>query len=205
MNGTQRLPGRLALAAFLLAAGCTGKPAPEPPKVDPALASNVLDSVPSDIESTYIDFDGKVHLVGYKLEPADVAPPGTTVKFSLFWQPMQQLGQDWRLFTHVLDDRQHQIANIDNVGPLRKLEGEGAAQHQVLGPGAWQPGKVYVDDQTFDVPKDTRSPEVTITVGIWRGDTRLPILSGPSDGQNRAVVAHVSTGVQPAPAVAKTP
>lgn len=205
MNGTRSL-GRAAIAALLvLAAGCAGKPAPEPPKVDPSLAANVLDAVPSDIQRTYIDFEGKVHLVGYKLEPTGIAQPGSQVKLTLFWQPVQRLGPGWRLFTHVLDDHRRQIANLDNVGPLRKLEGAGTEEHQVLGPSEWQPGKVYVDEQTFDVPKETRSPEITIAVGIWRGGTRLPVLSGPSDGQNSAVVAHLPTGLQPPPPVAKTP
>ncbi len=226
MNGTRRLGRGAAVALLVLASGCAGRTAPEPPKVDPALAENVLDAVPSDIQRTFIDFEGKVHLVGYKLEPARVATLGSQVKVTLFWQPVQKLEFGWRLFTHIVDDNQRQIANLDDVGPLRKLEGDGAAQHQVLGPSQWQPGKIYVDEQTFEVPKDTRSTGITIMVGIWRpeagvvevdvdgstkpqvvtgGGTRLPIVSGTSDGHNSAVVAHLSTGLAPAPPVVQKP
>ncbi|MEB2312502.1 MAG: hypothetical protein OZ921_09175 [Sorangiineae bacterium] len=203
MTLSRTLALAFASAALLLAAGCSGGSPPEQPELDPSLAANVLEGVPSDIARTYVDFGSKVHLVGYKVEPEGVTAPGTLVKLTLYWQPQVRLGRGWRLFTHVLDDRDRQIANLDNVGPLRKLEGAGPAEHQTLGPSEWQPGKIYVDEQTFQVPGDTRSTELTFAVGVWRGNTRLPILSGRADRQNRAIVAHLVTGLRPPPPAPK--
>ncbi|HEX4447119.1 MAG TPA: carbohydrate-binding family 9-like protein, partial [Polyangiaceae bacterium] len=39
--------------------------------------------------------------------------------------------------------------------------------------------------------------EVTVFVGIWKGDARLRIVSGPNDGDNSAIVGTVKTGVMP--------
>ncbi len=200
-------PSRTLLSVCLfgaLAAGCGKAPAKhEPPKIDPSLQANVLDAVPTDIQHRlFIDFGGKVHLLGYNIDPAGVVAPGHKFKLTMYWQPVSQLGPGWRLFTHILDTRGRLIGNDDNVGPLRKI----TDKHQALPPGDWQRGKVYVDEQEIEVPAKTESPEITVAVGIWRGSTRLDVLSGPSDGQNRALVAHVKTGLAPKkPVLKKSP
>ena len=34
-------------------------------------------------------------------------------------------------------------------------------------------------------------------VGIWKGDARLRIVSGPNDGDNSAIVGTLKTGIAP--------
>lgn len=200
-------PSRLLLVAGLLgalAAGCGKPPAKhKPAKVEPALRANVLDGVPSDIQHRlFIDFGGKVHLLGYSVQPDGVVAPGKKFKLTLYWQPIAKLGPGWKLFTHILDTRGRLIGNDDNVGPLRELQGK----DQALSPSKWQRGKVYVDEQEIEVPAKVESPSILVTVGIWRGGTRLDVLSGPSDGQNRAIIAHIKTGlVPPKPVPKKSP
>jgi len=190
---------RWAVSAALLAMACSKQPAAEQKELDPAIQAHVLESVPRDIPNrTFIDFEGKVHLVGYALEPAEQAPPGTQMQLTLYWQSVARLGEDWSLFTHVLAPNGKQLANVDNVGVLRQVRPDARGeQRQALPPSYWEPGKVYVDEQTFEMPRGITVPEATIAVGIWRGNARLDVLSGPSDGQNRGIVAHVRTGVAP--------
>jgi hypothetical protein len=177
----------------MLALGCAKQPATERHELDPALESRVLDSVPGDLpHRTFIDFEGKVHLLGYALSPESQAPPGSQLQLTLYWQSIEPLGRDWGLFTHILSPSGKQLANLDNVGPLRQI---GPDQRQALAPSDWLPGKVYVDEQTFEVPRSANLPEFTIAVGIWRDNVRLDIVSGPSDGKNRGTVAHVPTGI----------
>ena len=88
--------------------------------------------------------------------------------------------------------RQPSEPNAD-VGPLREDRGN----HQILGPDRWEKGKVYVDEQTFRVPNDVTGAEVSILVGVWKGDSRLRIVSGPNDGDNSAIVGKIKTGVTP--------
>jgi hypothetical protein len=198
----------LVLACAALAAACGKSPAPEAVAVDPALDAYVLDSVPTDIENrTFIDFGGKLHLIGYALEPKRVAGPGAKLKLKLYWQKVGPLEPGWNLFTHVLDDRGTQRKNADNDGPLRRLTtGADGKPTQALGPSRWQTGKVYVDEQEIDLPTELRTREVTIVVGAWtdRGAAqknlsshRLSVISGPSDGRNRGIVAHLKTGLKP--------
>src|SRR5262249_10186195 len=69
--------------------------------------------------------------------------------------------------------------------------------HQALWPSAWEKGKVYVDEQSFRIPDDTASPEITIATGIWKGDARLRVVGGPADAENRGIVARRKTGTEP--------
>lgn len=206
------------LSTLLLALGiaaCSRPAAPtEQVPPDPALEAHALESVPTDIaHRTYVDFEGKVQLIGYALDPEDAAGPGKRMKLTLYWQSSAPLGPGWSLFTHVLDNEGRQIKNADNDGPLRKLVPSGGdKQRQALPPSLWVPGKIYVDENEFDLPADLKASEITLAVGIWREDkrrladggleflthSRLAIISGPSDGNDRAIVAHVKTAVVPA-------
>ncbi|MEZ4230655.1 MAG: carbohydrate-binding family 9-like protein [Polyangiaceae bacterium] len=165
-------------------------------KVDKAaLAKFVLASPPADVGTKLnADFDGKITLLGARVEPKGVVRPGSKLKVTMYWQVKQPLGEEgWNLFTHVLDGSGERILNIDNVGPLRQLEGN----HQAMWPSAWEAGKVYVDEQEFTVPASIKTTKLQITTGIWKDTSRIPIKSGPKDAHNRAIVATLNTGVTP--------
>ncbi|MCL2726021.1 MAG: carbohydrate-binding family 9-like protein [Polyangiaceae bacterium] len=156
------------------------------------LKAYVLDAVPADARKTDINFENKVHLVGYKVEP-ELAPPKTLVKLTFYWRCDDPLEDGWQLFTHIQHEGFDKSDNIDNVGPLRALSGN----RQILGPDRWERGKIYADEQTYTMPQDLRGPESTVYVGIWKGDTRLRALSGPRDGDNRGIVTKIKTGILP--------
>jgi hypothetical protein len=184
-----------ALFGSMLASGCAERPSHPKAAVDPALERHILDGVPSNIPNrAFIDFEGKLHLIGYAVEP-EVAAPGTRMKVRWYWHCVSPLGPGWSLFTHVLDERGVQVQNVDNEGPLRRIaESERGAQ-QSLPPSAWQPGKVYVDEQEFQLAENLTTPEIILAVGVWRGESRLAVISGPSDRGNRGLVTHLKTGI----------
>ncbi len=204
----------MILAAVATAACGTSQA--EKPTVDTALAEYVLNEVPSDVKHrTLVDFGGKVHLVGYDVDPQGAVVRGQSVKLKLYWRSVAPLTPGWRLFTHVLDDQGRQVANVDNVGPLRQIVNDADGERQALAPSAWQTGKVYVDTQEFAIPatypntdnRELESETVAITVGVWRyaarrasdggarppADMRLPILGGMADSTNRGVVVRLKT------------
>ncbi len=193
----------VALAGF----GCAQTPVAEQEPVAPALLAYVLDDVPSDVANkTFVDFDGKVAIAGYEVEPSGVVRPGGRFKVRLYWRASAPLGTGWRLFTHLLTEGGERIrGNFDNTGPLRELAGD----EQALPPSRWIPGKVYVDEQELMVPTDVDSSTVTIAVGVWKDQApgyRLNVLSGASDGDRRAIITHIPTGLPrktPSPASAK--
>ncbi|MBX3125607.1 MAG: hypothetical protein KF718_02785 [Polyangiaceae bacterium] len=189
---------RSILASVVISSAVVGcaQPAEEAPEpIAPALLGQILDDVPSDVPNkTFIDFDGKVVLVGYELEPSGTVRPGERFKLKLYWRSMAPLGKDWSLFTHLLTLGGQRVAgDFDNVGPLR----DRASGEQALPPSRWQPGRVYVDEQELMMPQGVQSPVVTVVVGIWKPGYRLNILSGPADGERRAIIAHIPTGVEP--------
>jgi hypothetical protein len=198
----------LFLAAAAL--GCAS-PAAQPAETDASLSAYVLDAVPTDVQNrTLIDFGGAVHLVGYDLSPADKAAPGSTLHLKLYWRSVKKLSPGWSLFTHVVSADAPKPYAFDNVGALRQAVSDATlGTKQKLSPSDFIPGKVYVDEQDIVVPQ-VAAPEVTLAVGIGReavqltgkeierlAGSRLEILSGISDGQDRAVIARLATGVVP--------
>jgi hypothetical protein len=198
----------LLLAA--LASACASSPAEQ--EVNAEMASYVLPSVPSDVPNrTFVDFSGFVQLVGYEITADKPARPGSGVKLKLYWHSVKKLSPGWSLFTHVITSPRKKPYGFDDVGPLRALvEDPTFGKRQKLGPSEWIPGSVYVDEQEFALPEDISESELTIAVGLFRGAVqasgneveglsglRLPIVSGLSDGKERALLGRLATGVVP--------
>jgi len=190
--------GSLALACALLGA-CVGSSSDthDAKASSERLKAFILDAPPSDLgQALNADFDGKVELLGARVEPALNAHAGERVKLTLYWQAKKQLDNGWSLFTHVVDGAGERILNVDNVGPLREVRGS----LQALPPSDWQPGKVYIDEQMFNLPSSIKTDKIQIVTGIWKGDERLKVVSGPHDSSSRAIVATLTIdGHAPAP------
>jgi hypothetical protein len=195
-----RSPGFLALTFALFAGAglvtftpaCVGGKQQISAEDKDRLKANILEAVPPDAKKVDINFENKVHVVGYKVVP-ELAPAGTKVTVTTYWRCDDPVEEGWQLFTHVQHEGYDKPENLDTNGPLRELKGN----HQVLGPDRWERGKIYADEQSFTMPADLRGPDTMFYVGIWKGDARLRIISGPNDGDNRAIIAKVKTGVAP--------
>ncbi|MBN1611572.1 MAG: carbohydrate-binding family 9-like protein [Polyangiaceae bacterium] len=189
VHAAHRAP-RLVCCAALSLAGCIRGSTDSSAEETRLLRQYVLDQAPRVAHRLDVDFNGKVRLLGYWIQPQQEVSPGQEVKLTLYWQALKDLEPEWSLFTHVLDGTGERILNIDNVGPLRRVRDKG----QILGPGAWTPGKFYVDHQSFTVPKHPRLGRIKIVAGIWRGGERLQPLNGPRDAERRVVIASLPTG-----------
>jgi len=149
----------------------------------------VLDAPPADVgEHLDVDFAGKLTLLGARIEPTSGVKPGTKVKFTLYWRAQQKLDAGWKLFTHIVDASGERVLNIDNVGPLRELR----AGSQALPPSDWQPGKVYVDEQSFTVPGNVKTDKIQILTGAFGKHGRLEITAGPHDTTRRAIAGTLA-------------
>lgn len=179
-------------ASALSTAACVGGKTQVSAEDKERLKAYILEAIPADAKKTDVNFENKIHLVGYKFEP-ELAPPGSQVKVTYYWRCDEPIEEGWRLFTHLQHEGFDRHEGFDSVGPLREARG----QSQVLGPDKWERGKIYADEQTLPMPADLRGPESTVYVGIYKGDARLRTISGPNDGDNRAIVGKVKTGVAP--------
>ncbi len=189
--------------AALGAQGCVGGSTEVSEKDKDALKKFVLDKLPDDVtHKVNIVYDGKLTLAGYKIEPEGVIKAGQRVKMTMYWHVDKAVGQDgWNLFTHVLDGSGERILNIDNVGPLR----EWRDTRQILWPSAWEAGKVYVDEQTFDLPNNVKTEKIQVVVGVWKDNDRMKITAGPHDRENRGIVANLTTSMKGGPSAEPPP
>jgi hypothetical protein len=174
-----------------LSAGCVGSNKGPSSSDKERLKAYILDAPPPDLAHKLdVNFENKVHLVGYKFEP-EQAHAGEEVKLTYYWRCEDTVDDGWLLFTHVKDEGSGKLGNLDFDGPIREQKNG----HQILGPDRWERGKVYVDQQNYKVPGDVSGAEITVFVGVWKGDARLRIISGANDGDNSAVVGKIKTGV----------
>lgn len=181
----------LMLCCFALATTAACTPAPKEEGAED-LAAYAHERLPEDVKNrTLVDFGSKVELVGYDVSPEGTAGPGTVIHVTLHWKRGGDLGPGWGLFTHLEDERGRQIGNYDRDGAFR-----GALSGKPSGLARLELGKVYTDEQNVTLPKeDVLTPNVTLVVGVWNDDMRLPIVSGPTDGHDAAIIAHFATGV----------
>jgi hypothetical protein len=211
----------MGIVALCAAVGCAQAPAQEADVEKPELTAQdkalVLDEAPTDIpHPLYIDFNGKAELVGYALEPATMAAPGSKLSLKLFWRSTGKLDAGYLPFTELVTPEGKRIA-VDGGGPVRK----GA-----LVPANWEPSKVYVDELEVSVPADIDVARFSIVVGFKTepsapeepvadddakkadkkpekaaegtfGAVYLSVLSGPADSKYGGIIATLETGATP--------
>jgi 4-amino-4-deoxy-L-arabinose transferase-like glycosyltransferase len=101
-----------------------------------------------------------VDLAVERLEPGDVVP------LTLFWEALQPIGEDVKVFVHLLNVEGQLVAQRDSepVGGLRPTS-------------TWRPGEPIVDRYGVLLPEDLPAGEYTLAVGLYHPDTanRLPV------------------------------
>jgi hypothetical protein len=207
--------GLLLLAAVGCAQSATSE-GEEKPELAPELKALVLDEAPSDLPNpTFVDFAGKAALVGYAVEPARLAAPGSKLSLKLFWRSTGKLGDGYKVYTELVTPGGKRFA-VDGSGPVR----QGA-----LNPSMWEPGKLYIDELDITVPAELEAARFSIVVGLKTvpiaaeepaapkagdekaeekakpegsfGDVYLSVVSGLADAKHGGVVATLETGVVP--------
>jgi len=132
---------------------------------------SVLDTKPTPTFPMDVDFDGKVKLIGYDL-PSQLSR-GADFHIRLYFQVLQPLGASYKVFVHF--DGAGTRFNGDHV----PVEGRFPTSY-------WVPGSYIVDDHLIQ-PEKAYQPEgaYRVFMGLFLGDKRLPVKSGPQDGENR--------------------
>jgi Carbohydrate family 9 binding domain-like len=185
----------LGALAFGIVGACIGAPKAMSDEDRAKLKSFVVSSLPAGVTAVDVNFDNKVHLIGYRVTPP-LAEPGQEVSVTFYWRCDEPLDEGWWLFSHLVDSRSRERQHMDAVGPLRERRGD----RSIFPPQFWEKSKVYQDTQTFTMPDwgDRMGSEVTLTTGFWstRTNQRMGIKSGPQD-ENATIVAKIKTGRTP--------
>ena len=180
MNGRKLWIGSTVAAVVLSLPGCVEKQRALSPAEKEQLEALRVRGEPAPKHRLAVNFEGKVRLLGYDMEPEGPWKPGETRTVTWYWKVEEPLEEGWRLFTH-LEGNAGNVVNHDGTGPLRSL----------YPPGRWKKGEVLKDPQRIELPADWKSPTATFYLGLWLGPHRLQITEGPNDGDNRARVLTV--------------
>src|SRR4051794_40949953 len=111
------------------AAACVGGKTQASAEDKERLKAYILDAVPADAQKIDVNFENKIHLVGYKVVPS-VAGPGAKVTLTYYWRCDEVVDEGWQLFTHIQHEGFDRHEGLDSSGPLREVRGKS----QVLGP-----------------------------------------------------------------------
>ena len=123
------------------------------------------------------DFEGKIQLLGYEM-PGEVER-GQEFKVRLYFKVKQAIGSNYKIFMHF-------------DGPGARFHGDHSPVGGLLPTGNWPVGS-YVTDEFTVVPEKAMQPptDYRLFMGFFSGDTRLKILSGRADSDNRAQLGGI--------------
>ncbi len=184
----QRIAAPIALLLLLAWGGCVEKRGAVT-EADRARAAELHSTVaPTPQHPLHARFADRVELIGYDVD-AEAWTTGQTLRVTWYWHVLRPVEPGWRLFTHLADDSGATQANIDDAGETRRL----------LPPERWPSGSYVRDVQEFPLPAEWSAPHATLYLGLWKGDERLEVTEGPSDGARRVPALTLPTPLERRP------
>jgi len=159
---------QILLASSVLGAG---------QKNDNPLDGIVLTSPPSPQRPLDVNMDDKLQVLGVDLlddsgRKVDAIAPGRTYHLKTYYKVLAPVTTEWEAFIHI--DGFHRRHNGDH----KVMNGKYAMN-------LWLPGDMLVDDHEFKLEPNFTPGSYTLYFGLFVGDTRLKVKSGPNDGDNR--------------------
>ena len=141
-----------------------------------------------------VNFEEKIKLLGYNL-PTRRIQPGQGLALTLFWQGQEWLGEDFVIFTRLLD----------NATPPQAWAGYDRLARENYSTLFWAPEEIVVDGFALEVAPDTPAGVYWLNVGWYRevaGQAQsLPIVnpdSGESRGETALTIGPFKVGGAPA-------
>jgi hypothetical protein len=113
-------------------------------------------------------FNGQIVLLEYTVTPATIKPGGT-LTIRLDWATRSVLGEDFTIFTHLVDAQGKMIGQIDR----QPAEGDWPTS-------LWLPNQIWHDSYTLTLTPDAPAGPAYIEIGFYRlaDGTRLPLDAG---------------------------
>ncbi|HVJ89238.1 MAG TPA: glycosyltransferase family 39 protein [Labilithrix sp.] len=159
---------QIVLVASALAQGETNK--------NP-LSRMVLDAPPKPQRPIEAVLEDKLQVLGYDIVDSagkfvDRVAPGKKYHMRTYFKVLAPMQSEWDMFIHV--DGFHRRHNGDHKVCAGKYP-----------MGLWLKDDVVMDDHEFSLEPNFSPGPYTLWFGLFVGDSRLKIKSGPSDGDNR--------------------
>lgn len=158
---------------ILLAASSLG----DSDKNENPLGSIVLSSPPHFWRKIDANMEDKLEVLGIDLldergHLVDAVSPGKPYHLKTYYRVLAPVGTEWEAFIHI--DGYHRRHNGDH----KPMNGKYPMS-------LWLPGDLLLDDHEFKLEPNFSPGNYTIFFGLFAGDSRLKVKSGPNDGDNR--------------------
>jgi hypothetical protein len=136
------------------------------------LSKWVLDARPDVARPLDVDFNGQLRGLGWDV----VTPDGQSVPwiragkryvFRFYYEVTRPISGDWQTFIHV-------------DGHQRRYNGDHATLDGRYALHLWRVGDHIVDTHEFELEPNFAGGAYTVYFGLFRGDTRLSVKSGPA-------------------------
>ncbi|MDP9148514.1 MAG: hypothetical protein M3O36_01020, partial [Myxococcota bacterium] len=146
-------------------------------KNDNPLSSIVLTAPPRPQHRIDANMEDKLEVLGIDMldergKPVDAVSPGRAYHLKTYYRVLAPVTTEWEAFIHI--DGYHRRHNGDH----KPMDGKYPM-------ALWLPGDLLVDDHEFRLEPNFTPGTYTVYFGLFAGDTRLKVKSGPSDGDNR--------------------
>ena len=137
----------------------------------------VLTTPPKPQHKLEAAFEDKLEVVGYDIVDAnghytETVGPGKKYHMRTYFKALQNMTQEWEMFIHI--DGQHRRHNGDH----QVCEGMYPMSY-------WLKGDIIMDDHEFTLEPNFSPGPYTLFFGLFIGETRLKLTSGPGDAENR--------------------
>jgi hypothetical protein len=116
--------------------------------------------------STPANFQGEIHLLGYRL-PRQTWRPGDDLPLRLYWLAQRTPAADYKVFAHLVKlDDSATVAQSDSF--------------PVLGYSPttrWEPGEIIIDEQSLHLDQDVAPGKYLLLIGLYHPETvqNLPV------------------------------
>jgi hypothetical protein len=125
------------------------------------------------------NFDDRLVLYAAELN-ATGWRPGDTIQVVITWHVLDRLPARYTTFIHITDDRGRIVAQLDRP----PLGGNPPTD-------SWRAGEKFIDPYVLPLPSTVRPGTFTMRIGLYRGNTRLPIVDpGAAQAEGDALIVH---------------
>ncbi len=138
------------------------------------IAEFVVDEEPTPQFPVHANLADKIELIGYDLDLPHDGYVGSGEDFTItwYWKALAPAPGSWKMFVH-----------IDGNG--NRIHGDHEPVNDRYPVRLWDEGDIVVDRQELTVPGNYRPGRYTIYIGLFAGETRMEIISGPEASENR--------------------
>lgn len=140
----------------------------------------LLNTPPANIQRKLeANLDDKLLVVGIDLVDAngrllEAIAPGRKVHMRTYYKVLAPVGSEWEAFIHI-------------DGYRKRHNGDHKPMNGKYPMSLWNKGDVLVDDYEFALEPNFTPGTYTIYFGLFVGDTRFKVKSGPNDNDNRII------------------